>query len=72
MTVNVRFRARNSKAENCFCSGCHAGGKVIKMLLPETLYYDGKDLSTRYREYWLCQECVEKLKKVLDNPEEEK
>ena len=69
--MNVRFSARNSKAENCFCSGCHAGGSVIKLELPKTLYYDGVHLSTRYYEYWLCQKCADKLKKAMENPKEE-
>jgi len=69
--MNVRFKARNSRYENCFCDGCHANGSVIKLELPRTLYYDGKHLSTQYKGYWLCQKCVDKLKKAMETPEAE-
>lgn len=71
LTVNVRFKAWSSKAENCFCGGCHALGSVVKLKLPMTLYYDGKRLSTKYRNYWLCQKCLDKLRKAMDDPKEE-
>lgn len=68
---NVTFKAVKSRYENCFCNGCHDTGRVIKLKLPETLYHDHKNLTTLYRNYWLCQKCADKLRTALENPEEE-
>lgn len=61
----LEFKAEMSVADNCVCSACRKVGRVIKLELPETRYYDGKNLSTKYRNYWLCIECKEKLSGVL-------
>lgn len=58
---DVEFRGHISDTDNCVCSGCHKTGFVLKLTVPDTGYHDGKRLSTKYHEYWICDDCVEKL-----------
>lgn len=58
---NVEFRGQLSDENNCVCSGCHKMGFVLKLTVPDTGYHDGERLSTKYRGYWICDDCVEKL-----------
>ena len=58
---DVEFRAHISEHNNCICSGCHKTGTVLKLTVPETKYHDGKHLSTKYHEYWICDDCAGKL-----------
>lgn len=58
---DVEFRGHISDTDNCVCSGCHKMGVVLKLTVPETGYHDGKRLSTKYHEYWICDDCIEKL-----------
>ena len=58
---DVEFRGHISDANNCVCSGCHKMDFVFKLTVPETGYHDGEHLSTKYREYWMCDDCVTKL-----------
>jgi hypothetical protein len=69
--LDVTFKTRMSKYDNCICSACHDTSTVMKVSLPNTLFHDGKKLSTRYTEYWLCAKCRTKLTHALDFPEEE-
>ena len=59
--LDVKFTATESEHSNCICTCCHATDKVLKLNIPNTLYYDGKTLSTTYFGFWLCQTCREKL-----------
>lgn len=61
----VRFRAEMSTADNCICNACHNVGKVVKLTIPETKYFDGKNLTTQYSELWLCMKCRESLIQLL-------
>ena len=67
---DVNFESRMSSNNNCFCSACHDTARVMKVVMPETLFHDGKKLSTKYREYWLCAGCRTKLSHALDWPKE--
>ena len=76
----VNFETKISKHDNCICCACHDIARVIRIKLPESLYFDGKVLSTAYgeywlcapcREYWLCAPCRAKLSHALDWPEED-
>ena len=67
---DVTFKTRMSKSNNCICNACHGTGTVMKITYPDTLYFDGKSLGTKYREYWLCARCRTKLTHALDYPEE--
>ncbi len=58
---DVEFRGQLSDAGNCVCSGCHKMGFVLKLTVPDTGYRDGEHLSTKYHEYWICDDCIEKL-----------
>lgn len=58
---DVRFPASVSKSDNCICTACHGIGRVTKLELPETLYFDRSGLSTQYNSYWLCNDCRKKL-----------
>ena len=69
--LDVRFASEMSRAENCFCDACHGTGRVVKLTMPQTLYFDGGTLSTKYHNYWLCAGCRTKLAHALDWPEEE-
>mgnify|MGYP003288057619 CR=1 FL=1 len=62
----VNFRAEISTADNCICNACHHIGWVIKLDLPETVYNNGGKLKTKYRPFWLCKNCRDKLVNALD------
>jgi len=64
---NVKFGALRSSYDNCICEGCHRGGYVTMLDLPSTLYHNGRKLSTKYRSYWLCDSCLEKLKAAINS-----
>ena len=57
----ARFRAETSTADTCVCNACHNVGNVVKLTIPETKYFDRKNLTTRYSEFWLCMNCRESL-----------
>ena len=62
---NVRFTSVLSNADNCVCSACHNVGKVTKLTIPETKYFDGRKLTTHYFGFWLCMDCRERLIRAL-------
>ena len=62
---SVKFTAKMSTCDNCVCNACHNVGEVIKLKMPETKYFDGKNLTTRYTEFWLCMDCRKKLIRAL-------
>ena len=63
---SVKFTAKMSAYDNCVCNACHNLGKVVKLTIPNTLYFDGKKLTTKYHEYWLCMDCRKKLMRALE------
>jgi len=71
--LDVTFQGTVSKYENCMCSCCHDSEKVLKLQIPETLYFDGKSLSTKYHDVWVCKSCAQKmigeLEKLIPQPE---
>ena len=58
---NVRFTSVLSAADNCICNACHNVGKVTKLTIPETKYFEGRKLTTHYFGFWLCMDCRERL-----------
>ena len=62
---SVKFTAKMSTYDNCVCDACHNVGEVIKLKMPETKYFNGKNLTTRYTEFWLCMDCRKKLIRAL-------
>ena len=65
----ITFEAIMSKSDYCTCDSCHNIGKVIKINLPETKFFDGENLTTIAREYWLCDSCRTVLNYLLNNPD---
>ena len=63
---NVRFKSVLSTADNCICNACHGSGQVMQLSLPETLYFDGKHLTTKHTPYWVCRSCRDNLVKALE------
>jgi predicted metal-binding protein len=63
--LNVTFQGVVSKQVNCLCACCHDTTKVLKVHIPLTLYFDGKNLSAKYHELWICKSCAEKLMAAL-------
>jgi len=63
----ANFTAINSKHDNCICAACHDTSRVMKIRLPKKLFYDSKNLSTKYSEYWLCDQCKRNLQDALEN-----
>ena len=61
----IEFKAVRSKYNNCICNACRENGTVTKVQIPRTAYFDKRNLSTRYIEYWLCDECRDALVTVL-------
>ena len=68
-SLEVDFETEMSSFKNCICDACHDTDTVIKIRLPETKYHDGKGLSTKFINYWLCVKCRAKLTRALDFPE---
>lgn len=66
--LNVNFRAKRSEYGNCSCDACFKVDFVTKIALPKTLFYDCKNLTTKYRDYWLCDECAAKLAQAIKEP----
>lgn len=62
---SVKFTAKMSTYDNCVCNACHNVGKVIKLEIPETKYFYGHNLTTKYTEFWLCMDCRKKLIQAL-------
>ncbi len=71
--IDVEFYAKRSAYGNCMCTCCHGTDYVTKIKIPETLYFNGKNLSTKFAEYWICDICSNKLVDALQrNIEAEK
>ena len=62
----VKFTGTLSTADNCLCNACHYGGYVVKLEIPETSYTNSGKLKTKYRAFWLCRKCRDKLVKALE------
>ena len=62
----VQFNSEIGTANNCICNACHHIGQVIKLVVPETTYNNGGKLQTKYRPFWLCRHCRDKLVKALE------
>lgn len=67
--MGVNFNGKLSTSQYCGCDGCHAVARVAVLELPTTKYYDGINLETRTREYWLCDECRGALTRLLNRLE---
>ena len=59
------FRSKMSTVDNFVCDACHNAGQVIELTIPETKYFDGRKLTTRYFEFWLSMDCRERLIRAL-------
>ena len=70
--MEVKFTATESKHSNCLCTCCHDTDKVLRLTIPESLYYDGKQLRTKHSQIWVCQKCREKLIDALGGQPEPK
>ena len=68
--LSVEFTSEMSKNDNCMCDCCHGLGKVLKLKLPRTEYFNGKKLSTEYRNFWICDDCRMKLNEALRGDEQ--
>lgn len=63
--LDIDFQPQRIERNNCLCYCCHNTGKVLKIKIPSTLFHNGKTLTTKYREMWLCEKCEEKLRNSL-------
>jgi hypothetical protein len=63
--LKVSFDSKHSDYEGCLCACCHGTGKVLKVMMPSTLYHDGKQLTVKYSPLWICDDCREKLLRAL-------
>ena len=63
--LDVSFEASMRKGNNCICRCCHGTGKVLEIQMPETAYFNGEPLRTRYEPFWICDSCAEKLDTAL-------
>lgn len=62
----VKVTSEIGKATNCICDFCHATGRVIKVQIPQTKFYDGYRLTTKYSSMWLCESCRDALRTAID------
>lgn len=58
---DVKFTAARSKYDNCLCTACHGDNYVTMIECPVALYYDGSNLTAKYKQLWLCDECMRKM-----------
>lgn len=65
MDDEIVFSAQRRKGTNFVCDACFNIGSVTVITYPETLYFNRRSLSTKYHKWWLCDDCIEKLKEVL-------
>lgn len=65
---DVRFAARPVDGGEDWksCEGCHNISSATELLIPSTMYHDGRRLSTKYLSFWLCPECMAKLRKAVN------
>lgn len=63
---SVKVTSEIGKATNCICDFCHAMGRVIKIQIPETKFFDGYKLTTKYTSMWLCESCRDALRMAID------
>lgn len=65
----VYVNALLSAGTNCICDMCHATGRVVKVLMPETKYHNGSTfLHTVYSNLWMCESCRDKLLAAISKP----
>ena len=69
----VKVTSEIGKSTNCICDFCHATGRVLKVQIPETKFFDGYKLTTKYTPMWLCESCRDALRSAieLEFPKEE-
>lgn len=53
----------------CQCECCHGTGKMARVRIPQTLFRNGKGLTTTSCTWWMCEECFETFKKTLNEAE---
>ena len=66
--LEVEFNGRLHEQTNCVCDCCHGTGRVAMIQIPKTKYRKEdayRMLSTRYKEYWLCEDCHNALLTLL-------
>jgi len=68
----VTFAAKHRKGR-CICDACHRTGNATVILYPETKYWNGngKDLEVAQKGMWLCNRCLRKLLKAIENAKED-
>ena len=66
MDDEIVFSAQRREATNSQCDACHSVGSVTVITYPKTLYFNRRTLSTKYLKWWLCDDCIKKLKEVLE------
>lgn len=69
--AKVKYKAVRSKFNNCVCNGCFKRSYVTKITYPESCYWDGKNVTTRYGEWWLCDDCIENLSHAVHDAKTE-
>lgn len=63
--LDVTFTASTINKDNCICDCCHGTGRVIQVQIPDTKYFNGRSLSTKYSGLWICKTCADKLVEAL-------
>ena len=64
--LDVKFVAATSENESCICDCCHNVGRVVKLEIPDTKFFNGKALETKYFNLWMCEKCRRKLTAALE------
>ena len=62
----VKVTSKMSQHTHCICDLCHESTRVIKLSMPETKYFNGIKLSTRYTPLWICESCRDQLRAAID------
>lgn len=62
----VKVTSEMGKTTNCICDFCHDSTRVIKLMIPETKFFDGYKLTTKYTPMWLCKFCRDALRTAID------
>ena len=69
---DVKFSARMRGHNNECCDCCFGVTSVVILRYPETKRHNGRSISTKYHEMWICEECLEKMKYAITHVEEAK
>lgn len=68
----IVFNGRFHQQNNCICDCCNGKGNVLMLNLPKTKFNKHGELQTKYKQWWICDECRKALTTFLVRAEQVK